>query len=78
MARVKLNDDSIKQAVATADQLLETMQYFAKKFKDVNASSGGGFPAGYGVAIAQLGEGLNAVNAIIKAYNSTTIDAPPS
>lgn len=73
MARVQLNQDSIKEAVNTADEIMATMKYFAMKFREVHAGQGA-FPGGFATAIEQLGEGLNAVNALIKTYNAPPIE----
>lgn len=73
MAQVKLNSNSVNQAVTTADELLSSMEYFANKLKTTH-SAGDGFASGYGPVIAQMGEALNAVNAILKTYNASSIE----
>jgi len=74
MARVQINNDSIKQAVDTADAIMNSMEHLATRLRQAQ-QHGAGFPAGYALAIAQLGEGLNAVNAMIKTYSAPNIDS---
>lgn len=74
MARIFLNENSVKQAVDTADAIMEAMEHLATRLRQAQ-QNGGTFPAGYALAISQLGEGLNAVNVMIKTYSAPNIDS---
>jgi len=73
MARVEINKGSVQQAVNTADAIMETMEDLATKLREWHGAAGSP-PGAYAIALAQLGEGLNAVNAILKTYSTPNID----